>query len=131
MAGDPALVAGLLEVRKHAGMIVPFPVQAAMTAAASDDAHDAAQTARYDARRALLRPAVEKAGLTVEHSEAGLYLWATAGEPGRLTVRRLATEGVLVAPGEFYGPAGERHVRIALTASDERIETAARRLARL
>jgi succinyldiaminopimelate transaminase len=130
VAGDPALVASLLEVRKHAGMIVPFPVQAAMTAAASDDAHVAAQTALYDARRALLRPAVEKAGLTVEHSEAGLYLWATAGEPGRLTVRRLATEGVLVAPGEFYGPAGERHVRIALTASDERIETAARRLAR-
>ena len=129
--GDPALVAALLEVRKHAGMIVPFPVQAAMTAAASDDAHVVAQTALYDARRALLRPAVEKAGLTVEHSEAGLYLWATAGEPGRLTVRRLATEGVLVAPGEFYGPAGERHVRIALTASDERIETAARRLARL
>jgi aspartate/methionine/tyrosine aminotransferase len=130
VAGDPALVAALLEVRKHAGMIVPFPVQAAMTAAASDDAHVAAQTALYDARRAVLRPAVEKAGLTVEHSEAGLYLWATAGEPGRLTVRRLATEGVLVAPGEFYGPAGERHVRIALTASDERIETAARRLAR-
>jgi len=130
VAGDPALVAALLEVRKHAGMIVPFPVQAAMTAAASDDAHVAAQTALYDARRAVLRPAVEKAGLTVEHSEAGLYLWATAGEPGRLTVRRLATEGVLVAPGEFYGPAGEQHVRIALTASDERIETAARRLAR-
>jgi succinyldiaminopimelate transaminase len=130
VAGDPALVAALLEVRKHAGMIMPFPVQAAMTAAASDDAHVAVQTGLYDARRALLRPAVEKAGLTVEHSEAGLYLWATAGEPGRLTVRRLAGEGVLVAPGEFYGPAGERHVRIALTASDERIETAARRLAR-
>jgi aspartate/methionine/tyrosine aminotransferase len=111
-------------------MIVSFPVQAAMTAAASDDAHVAAQTALYDARRAVLRPAVEKAGLTVEHSEAGLYLWATAGEPGRLTVRRLAAEGVLVAPGEFYGPAGGRHVRIALTASDERIETAARRLVR-
>ena len=76
------------------------------------------------------RERAEKAGLTVEHSEAGLYLWATAGEPCRLTVRRLATEGVLVAPGEFYGPAGAQHVRLALTASDERIETAARRLAR-
>ena len=77
----------------------------------------------------MLRPALEKAGLAIEHSEAGLYLWATAGEPCRLTVRRLAAEGVLVAPGEFYGPAGGRHVRVALTASDERIETAARRLA--
>ena len=129
VAGDPALVAALLEVRKHAGMIVPFPVQAAMTAAASDDEHVAVQAARYEHRRAVLRPALEKAGLAIEHSDAGLYLWATAGEPCRLTVRRLATEGVLVAPGEFYGPAGARHVRVALTASDERIETAARRLA--
>src|SRR4029079_4594648 len=98
LAADPALVPALLEVRKHAGMIMPLPVQAAMTAAASDDAHVAVQTGLYDARRALLRPAVEKAGLTVEHSAAGLYLWATAGEPGRLTVRRLAGDGVLVAP---------------------------------
>jgi succinyldiaminopimelate transaminase len=130
IAGDPDLVAALLEVRKHAGMIVPFPVQAAMTAAASDDAHVALQAERYERRRAVLRPALEKAGLAVEHSEAGLYLWASAGEPGRLTVRRLALEGVLVAPGEFYGPAGERYVRFALTAPDERIEAAARRLAR-
>ncbi len=131
VVGDPSLVAGLLEVRKHAGMIVPFPVQAAMAAAASDDAHVVAQAAVYDRRRALLRPALEKAGLAVEHSAAGLYLWASAGEPCRLTVRRLAKEGVLVAPGEFYGPAGAQHVRVALTASDERVETAARRLARL
>jgi succinyldiaminopimelate transaminase len=131
VAGDPALVAALLEVRKHAGMMLPLPVQAAMTAAASDDAHVATQAARYDRRRALLRPALEKAGLAVEHSAAGLYLWATAGEPCRSTVRRLATEGVLVAPGEFYGPTGGRHIRVALTAFDERIETAARRLARL
>jgi aspartate/methionine/tyrosine aminotransferase len=64
----------------------------------------------------------------VDHSEAGLYLWATAGEPSRLTVRRLATQGVLVAPGEFYGPAGAQHVRVALTATDERVAAAAERL---
>ena len=75
-------------------------------------------------------PRWRRPGCTVEHSEAGLYLWATRGEPCRLTVRRLAAQGVLVAPGEFYGPAGERHVRVALTATDERIATAARRLAR-
>ena len=131
VAGDPALVAALLEVRKHAGMIVPFPVQAAMTAAASDDAHVAVQTrAATTPGGRCCGPRWRRRASRVEHSEAGLYLWATAGEPGRLTVRRLAGEGVLVAPGEFYGPAGERHVRIALTASDERIETAARRLAR-
>ncbi len=128
VAGDPALVGGLLAVRKHAGMIVPRPVQEAMTAALCDDEHVAVTRARYDARRALLRPALEAAGLRVEHSEAGLYLWATAGEPCRATVDRLAALGILVAPGEFYGPAGARHVRVALTASDERVRAAADRL---
>ncbi|CAA9250320.1 MAG: N-succinyl-L,L-diaminopimelate aminotransferase, type 2 [uncultured Actinomycetospora sp.] len=127
--GDPVLVADLLQTRKHAGMIVPRPVQEAMTAALRDDEHVAATRARYDARRAELRPALEAAGLRVEHSEAGLYLWATAGEPCRATVDRLAARGILVAPGEFYGPAGEAHVRVALTASDERIAAAAERLA--
>ncbi|MGH3569130.1 MAG: succinyldiaminopimelate transaminase [Pseudonocardia sp.] len=127
--GDPAVIAALLEVRKHAGMIMPGPVQAAMAAAASDDAHTVAQARVYARRRAQLRVALEVAGLRVEHSEAGLYLWATAGEGSRSTVRRLATHGVLVAPGEFYGPAGARHVRVAVTASDERIAAAVRRLA--
>jgi succinyldiaminopimelate transaminase len=128
VAGDPAVVAELLEVRKHAGMIVPHPVQAAMTAAASDDEHVAAQARVYARRRVQLRAALETAGMKIEHSEAGLYLWATAGEPCRLTVRRLAAQGVLVAPGDFYGPAGAQHVRVALTASDERITATAGRL---
>jgi succinyldiaminopimelate transaminase len=128
VAGDPELVAGLLAVRKHAGMIVPRPVQEAMTAALTDDAHVAETRLRYDARRALLRPALEKAGLRVDHSEAGLYLWATAGRPCRETVGWFAERGILVAPGEFYGPAGSEHVRVALTASDERVEAAAARL---
>lgn len=130
VTGDPALVAALLAVRKHAGMMVARPVQAAMEAAASDDAHVAAQARVYARRRAQLRVALEAAGMRVEHSEAGLYLWATEGEPCRLTVRRLAAQGVLVAPGEFYGPAGARHVRVALTATDERITAAALRLTR-
>jgi len=129
VTGDPKIVAALLEVRKHAGMIVPRPVQAAMTAAANDDEHVAAQVATYARRRETLRAAVEKAGLRVDHSTAGLYLWATADEPCRKTVDRFAELGILVAPGEFYGPAGARHVRIALTASDERIAAAAERLA--
>ncbi|WP_133827740.1 succinyldiaminopimelate transaminase [Actinomycetospora succinea] len=129
VAGDPVLVAGLLQVRKHAGMIVPRPVQEAMTVALRDDVHVAETRARYDDRRRVLRPALEAAGLRVEHSEAGLYLWATADEPCRTTVDRLAARGILVAPGEFYGPAGGAHVRVALTASDERIAAAAERLA--
>jgi succinyldiaminopimelate transaminase len=128
VVGDPALVGGLLQVRKHAGMIVPRPVQEAMVAALGDDVHVAETRARYDDRRRVLRPALEAAGLRVEHSEAGLYLWATADEPCRATVDRLAARGILVAPGEFYGPAGASHVRVALTASDERIAAAAERL---
>jgi succinyldiaminopimelate transaminase len=128
VTGDPALVAPLLEVRKHAGMMVPRPVQAAMEAAVSDDIHVAAQAQVYARRRARLRAAFEAAGYRIDHSEAGLYLWATAGEPGRTTVRRLAEAGILVAPGDFYGPTGEQHVRVALTAADERIEAAAERL---
>ena len=72
---------------------------------------------------------MQSAGLTVEDSEAGLYLWATRGEPCRDTVSWFAQRGILVAPGEFYGPRGRQHVRIALTATDERIAAAAQRLA--
>ncbi|HTM86445.1 MAG TPA: succinyldiaminopimelate transaminase [Mycobacterium sp.] len=128
VAGDPALVAELLAVRKHAGMMVPTPVQGAMVAALDDDEHEVLQRDRYARRRELLLPAVRSAGFTVEHSEAGLYLWATRGEPGRDTVRWLAERGILVAPGEFYGTAGAQFVRVALTATDERIAAAVVRL---
>jgi succinyldiaminopimelate transaminase len=129
VAGDVALVKQLLEVRKHAGMIVPWPVQQALVAALAADAHVAQQKARSAARRATLRAAVEGFGLRVDHSDAGLYLWATRGEDCWATVEAMAARGILVAPGAFYGAAGREHVRIALTATDERIATAAGRLA--
>jgi succinyldiaminopimelate transaminase len=128
VSGDPGLVARLLEVRKHAGMIVPAPVQAAMIAALDDDAHVVEQRARSRARRAVLRPALEAAGFTIEHSAAGLYLWASRDEDCWTTVDWLAARGILVAPGSFYGAAGARHVRVALTAPDERVQAAAARL---
>ncbi len=128
VAGDPAVVAELLAVRKHAGMIVPRPVQDAMAALLVDDEHVTEQRERYAARRRVLRPALEAAGFRVEHSEAGLYLWATRDEDGRDSVDLLAGHGILVAPGDFYGDAAARHVRVALTASDERVGAAASRL---
>ncbi|WP_327083252.1 succinyldiaminopimelate transaminase [Mycolicibacterium celeriflavum] len=128
VAGDLNVVAELLAVRKHAGMMVPTPVQAAMVAALDDDEHEREQRARYARRRDVLLPALRAAGLTVDDSEAGLYLWATRGEPCRETVAWLAQRGILVAPGEFYGPRGAKHVRVALTATDERISAAAQRL---
>ena len=129
VTGDPALVAALLEVRKHAGMIVPAPVQAAMTAALADDAHAEEQHARYARRRGILRPALEQAGWVVSHSEAGLYLWAAHPRYDCWeSVKVLSEIGILVSPGEFYGPAGVSHIRVALTATDERIAAAAGRL---
>jgi succinyldiaminopimelate transaminase len=129
LAGDPAVVAELLAVRKHAGMIVPQPVQAAMVAALGDRAHAVEQKERYARRRTALRTALEAAGFRIEHSEASLYLWATRGEGCWETVADLAKRGILVAPGEFYGPTGAAFVRVALTATDERIAAAVERLA--
>jgi succinyldiaminopimelate transaminase len=129
VTGDPALVKRLLEIRKHAGMIVPRPVQSAMTAALRDDQHVVEQRARYEARRKVLREALLGAGFRIDHSEAGLYLWATRDEDAWDTVSWLASRGILAAPGTFYGPKGDKHVRMALTATDERIAAAASRLA--
>jgi len=134
LAGDAAVVAELLEVRKHAGMMTPYPIQAAGAAALDDDEHAAAQKERYRSRRAVLREALTGAGFRISHSEAGLYLWVSRIVDGEAeacwdTVSHLAELGILVAPGEFYGPGGEHHVRVALTATDERVAAAAARLA--
>ena len=128
VAGDRTLIAEILETRKHLGLITPLPIQAAMIAALRDDEHVKAQREVYRRRRNLLRPAVEAAGFRIDDSVAGLYLWATRGEPAFDSVNALAQLGILVAPGVFYGASGANHVRIALTATDERIAAAARRL---
>lgn len=128
IGGDPSVVSQLLEVRKHLGMMVPAPVQAAMTVLLGDDDHVRIQRERYAARREVLAPALVAAGLRIDHSQAGLYLWATRGENCRATVDWLAERGILAAPGDFYGSVSDEHVRIALTATDERIQAAAARL---
>jgi succinyldiaminopimelate transaminase len=128
VAGDELVVRELLEIRKHGGMIVPAPVQAATIAAVGDDAHVAEQRTRYAARRAALREALLASGFRIEHSEASLYLWATRDEPCWDTVAWFAEQGILVAPGDFYGPAGDRFVRVAFTATDERVAAAVARL---
>jgi succinyldiaminopimelate transaminase len=128
VAGDRDLVRRLYEVRRHAGLLLAAPVQAAMRAALDDGRHVVEQRARYERRRGALRSALHAAGLRVEGPAGGLYLWATRDEPGWETVAWLAELGVLVAPGVFYGDAGGRHVRVALTATDERVAAAAERL---
>ena len=128
VAGDPALVGELLAVRKHAGLMVPAPVQAAMVAALADDGHWVEQRQRYRARREVVRAALTSAGFRIDHSEAGLYLWATRSEDCWSTLDWLADRGVLAAPGAFYGPAGRHHVRLALTVADERVAALPARL---
>ncbi|MFF5702154.1 succinyldiaminopimelate transaminase [Streptomyces sp. NPDC012794] len=128
IAGDAAVLGELLEIRKHGGMMTPAPVQAATVAALGDDAHVEEQRARYAARREALRTALEAHGFRIEHSEASLYLWATRDEPCWDTVAHLAGLGILVAPGDFYGEAGAKFVRVAFTATDERVAAAVKRL---
>jgi len=128
VTGDAGVIAGLLEVRKHSGFMVPTPVQAAAAVAYEDDSHVREQKELYRARRDELSAALLGAGFRIDESAAGLYLWATRGEPCMDSVEWLAARGILVAPGDFYGPSGAQHVRVALTATDERIHTAASRL---
>jgi succinyldiaminopimelate transaminase len=128
VAGDPVIMANLVNSRKHAGMIVPYPVQEAMRVALGDDSHVQAQKDLYRGRRERIVPALERFGLEIHESKAGLYLWCTAGEATWDTVGRLAERGIVVGPGVFYGEAGNGFVRVALTAPDERIDAAVGRL---
>jgi succinyldiaminopimelate transaminase len=128
LAGDSAVLGDLLQIRKHGGMMPSAPTQAAAVAALSDDTHVHEQRERYAARRQALRDALVGQGFRIEHSEAGLYLWATRDEPCWDTVAHLADLGILVTPGDFYGPAGDTFVRVALTVTDERVQAATQRL---
>ncbi|HEV7742415.1 MAG TPA: succinyldiaminopimelate transaminase [Pseudolysinimonas sp.] len=130
-AGCSDLVGELVLARKHLGLNPPAPIQAAMVAALGDDEHVQVQRERYRARRTTLIAALTTAGFRVDDSSAGLYLWVTRGEDAWATVAALADHGILVTPGTFYGPAGSQHVRIALTATDEIVGAAARRLEQL
>ncbi|MGW1889785.1 bifunctional succinyldiaminopimelate transaminase/glutamate-prephenate aminotransferase [Streptomyces sp. NPDC002004] len=129
LAGDAGVLGDLLQIRKHGGMMTSAPTQAAAVAALGDDVHVREQRERYAARRAALRDALVGHGFRIDHSEASLYLWATRDESCWDTVARLAERGILVAPGDFYGVAGARHVRVAFTATDERVAEAVKRLA--
>lgn len=128
LIGDSTLIAKIREVRKHAGMIVSAPVQRAMIAALSDEAHVITQRERYNRRREILAPALVAHGFRIEDSRAGLYIWCTRDEEDWNSVAWLAELGILATPGNFYGPAGSTSIRIALTATDLEIESAVARL---
>ena len=133
-AGDAELVDYLIETRKHAGLMAPTPVQAAAAAALADDAHVEVQRARYAERRALMESALAAHGLEHDGGEALFYLWLRprdGGEDGWEIAARLArSAGLLVSPGDFYGPTGADHVRLALVQPRERLELALDRMVR-
>lgn len=128
LLGDPELIARIREVRKHAGMMVPLPVQRAMTVALADEIHVAEQSARYRARRDVLQPALENAGFRVHFTESGLYIWCTRDEPDWDSVSWLADLGILATPGSFYGENSGKFIRVALTSTDAAIAQAVARL---
>jgi succinyldiaminopimelate transaminase len=130
-AGDADLVHYLHEVRKHAGFMLPGPVQAAATVALADDAHVDEQRQRYHARLHRMASLLADAyGIDVALPGGGFYLWVAApdGDAWAFAHRLADDAGVLVSPGEFYGPAGVGHVRIAMVQPDDRLDLVERRL---
>jgi succinyldiaminopimelate transaminase len=127
-AGDPELVHYLGEVRKHVGMLVPGPVQAAAAVSLDDDAHVDKQRERYWARLERFREILAKLDVFPPLPAGGFYLWAAVDDAWVFTDRLARQGGALVSPGEFYGPAGAGHVRVALVQPLERLELVAERL---
>ncbi|TAM88560.1 MAG: succinyldiaminopimelate transaminase [Jatrophihabitans sp.] len=127
-AGDADLVHYLREVRKHAGLMVPGPVQAAAVVALEDDGHVDAQRERYRARLARLREVLAACGYDAPMPAGGFYLWSAAADPWAAARDLAERAGIVVSPGEFYGAAGADHFRVAAVAPDEVIEAVARRV---
>jgi len=137
-AGDPDLVGFLLEIRKHAGLMVPGPVQAAGAAAFSDDSHVDAQRHRYQERLSFLAGVLAGAGVPAPLPAGGFYLWVPVppvfseggtGGAWDLAEALVMEGGLLASPGEFYGPDGADHLRVAVVQPMDRLETVAHRLA--
>ena len=129
-AGDPQIVGYLREVRKHAGLMVPGPIQRAAAVALGDQQHVDEQRGRYRERLEVFASIVEKAGAEVRLPGGGFYLWvrAPSGDGWEWASWWAEKAGVLVSPGSFYGEGGASHVRIAMVAPVERIELVAKRL---
>ena len=120
----------LSEVRKHVGMMVPGPAQAAGVAALQDDAHVDVQADRYRRRLERMAQILKAVDLDARMPQGGFYLWAEApdGDAWALVDRLAREAGCLVSPGDTYGRAGERFIRVAVVQPDEKLELVAQRL---
>jgi len=129
VAGDEQLISRLTLLRRHLGMMIPGPIQRAMAVGLGDDEHVRAQYRVYQRRRAVLTQALTQAGFEIDHSQAGLYLWVRReGMQAWDIVEFMATRGIIVGPGTFYGERGANHVRMSLTAPDDRVDQGAERM---
>jgi succinyldiaminopimelate transaminase len=128
--GDAEVVEFVRDVRQHAGFMVPGAAQLAGAAALADQDHANAQRQRYHERLVRLREVLAAMGVDAPMPDGGIYLWAPApgGDAWALTARLAAEAGLVVSPGEFYGPAGASHIRVAAVAPMERIELVASRV---
>jgi succinyldiaminopimelate transaminase len=128
-AGDCDLVRYLQEVRKHVGLMVPGPAQAAGVAALDDAQHVAVQRDRYRRRLDRMADALTRwSGVDVPPPQGGFYLWFDVGDGWAFTERLAKEAGVLVSPGEFYGPSVPGYVRVAVVQPDDRIDLVVERL---
>jgi len=131
-SGDPDIVGYLRSVRQHAGLMVPGPAQAAAAVALDDDAHVELQRHRYRGRLETMAAALGAVGFSCEMPQGGFYLWVRVPERFNDAFEAAAflatTAGLVVSPGEFYGPSASDYIRIAVVQPDERIALAASRL---
>ena len=131
-AGDPELVGYLRDVRQHGGLMVPGPVQAAAAVALADDEHVEAQRALYRERLEYLAAVLGAAGCPVPMPAGGFYLWVPVPEryPDAWAMAEdlARVAGLLVSPGDLYGPDGAGHARVALVQPMVRLRLVAERL---
>jgi succinyldiaminopimelate transaminase len=128
-AGDADLVAYLSEVRKHVGLMVPGPAQAAGAVALDDDTHVAEQRRVYRERLETMAEVLsEWSGVDIGLPDGGFYLWFRVGDAWAYAERLAVVGGALVSPGEFYGDQSADHVRVAVVQPTERLHLVASRL---
>lgn len=130
-AGDSHLIAALKRYRPNVGVAPQEFVQRAAVAAWEDEDHVVAVREVYKAKRDVLLPALLDVGLKPAGGDATFFLWLalpdgwTSSEAFALA---LLEEGLVVAPGAFFGPAGEGYVRVALVPTIDACAIAADRL---
>ncbi len=121
VAAPPEIIAALKSYRPTVGTAPQEFVQRASVVAWNDERHVEETRARYRAKRDVLIPVMEERRWEIVASEATMYLW-TVGPDAEALLER----GVIVSPGEMFGPSGSGYVRFALVPTLEECERAAR-----